>query len=159
MLFGRWISVVFRPQRASDSCRLCHYVRGATLYRDLQMLLKAFRPTVDRCARQKFYVLPCWCVNWFLSAKLRARQFLEINMSCNISFVELLMFLFGVFGGMCVDNSCNVFMILFMVLWVPIFATPCRRAVLMLWHAFLFPGLRFFPLFFFLLGGLHYFFL
>jgi hypothetical protein len=28
-----------------------------------------------------------------------------------------------------------------------------------LWHAFLFLGLRFFPLFFFLLGGLHCFFL
>jgi hypothetical protein len=41
-----------------------------------------------------------------------------------------------------------------MALWVPIFATLFRRAVLMLWHAFLFLGLRFFPLFFFLLGGL-----
>jgi hypothetical protein len=29
----------------------------------------------------------------------------------------------------------------------------------MLWHAFLFLGLRFFPLFFFLLGGLHCLFL
>jgi hypothetical protein len=28
-------------------------------------------------------------------------------------------------------------------------------AMLMLWHAFLFLGLRFFPLFFSLLGGLH----
>jgi uncharacterized membrane protein len=34
-----------------------------------------------------------------------------------------------------------------------------RRAVLTLWHAFLSLGLRFFPLFFFLLGGLHCFFL
>jgi lysophospholipid acyltransferase (LPLAT)-like uncharacterized protein len=34
-----------------------------------------------------------------------------------------------------------------------------RRAVLMLWHAFLFLGLRFFPHFFVLLGGLHCFFL
>jgi hypothetical protein len=34
-----------------------------------------------------------------------------------------------------------------------------RRAVLVLWHAFVFLGLRFFPLFFFLLGGLHCFFL
>jgi hypothetical protein len=29
-------------------------------------------------------------------------------------------------------------MVFFMVLWVPIFATLCRRAVLMLWRAFLF---------------------
>jgi uncharacterized membrane protein len=34
-----------------------------------------------------------------------------------------------------------------------------RRAVLTLWHAFLLLGLRFFPLFFFLLGALHCFFL
>jgi hypothetical protein len=33
------------------------------------------------------------------------------------------------------------------------------RAVLMLWHAFLFLGLMFFPVFFFLLDGLHLFFL
>jgi hypothetical protein len=32
-------------------------------------------------------------------------------------------------------------------------------AVLMLWHAFLFLGLEFFPSFFILLGGLCYFFL
>jgi hypothetical protein len=54
-------------------------------------------------------------------------------------------------------NSCNVFLLLFMALWVVISATLFRRAVLMLWPAFLFFGLRFFPLFFFLLGGLHYF--
>jgi hypothetical protein len=30
--------------------------------------------------------------------------------------------------------------------------------MLTLWHAFMFLGLRFFPLFFFLLGGLHCFF-
>jgi hypothetical protein len=42
---------------------------------------------------------------------------------------------------------------LFMVLWVHIFAMLCMRAVLMLWHAFLFLGLRFPPLFFFLLYG------
>jgi hypothetical protein len=61
---------------------------------------------------------------------------------------------------MCEVNSCNVYLLLFMVLlWVPISATPCRRAVLTLRHAFLFLGLRFFPLFIFLLGGLHYFFL
>jgi hypothetical protein len=64
---------------------------------------------------------------------------------CSISFVELLMFLFGVFGGMCGENLCNVFLLLFMVFWVPIiFVTICTRALLMLWHAFLFLGLRLF---------------
>jgi hypothetical protein len=56
------------------------------------------------------------------------------------------------------DNSCNVFLLLLMLLWVPISATLCMKAVLMLWHAF-FLGLRFFPLFFFLLGDLRCFFL
>jgi hypothetical protein len=69
------------------------------------------------------------------------------------------MFRFGVLGGMCDVNSRNVFLLLFMALWVPISATLFRRAVLMLWHTFLFLGLRFFPLFFFLLGGLDCFFL
>jgi hypothetical protein len=48
-----------------------------------------------------------------------------------------------------------------MVLWVLIFAMLCKRAMLMLWHAFLFLGLRhvgFFPPFSFLLGGFHFFF-
>jgi hypothetical protein len=35
-------------------------------------------------------------------------------------------------------NSCNVFLLLFMALWVPISATLFRRAVPTLWHAFLF---------------------
>jgi hypothetical protein len=78
---------------------------------------------------------------------------------CNISSVELLMFLFGVFWGMCGESSCNIFLLLFMVLWVPISAMPCRRAGLTVWHAFMFLGLRTFPLFFFLLGGLCCFFL
>jgi hypothetical protein len=60
---------------------------------------------------------------------------------------------------MCDLNSCNVFLLLFMALWVPISATLFRRAVLTLWHAFLFLGFRCFPLFFFLLGGLPCFFL
>jgi hypothetical protein len=60
---------------------------------------------------------------------------------------------------MCDVQSCNVFLLLFMALWVPISATLCRRAVLTLRHAFLFLGLRFFPRFFSLLGGLHSFFL
>jgi hypothetical protein len=53
---------------------------------------------------------------------------------------------------MCGESSCNVFLLLFMVLWVPISAMLCKRAVLMLWHAFMFLGLRLFPLFFFLLA-------
>jgi hypothetical protein len=60
---------------------------------------------------------------------------------------------------MCDVNSCNVFLLLFMALWVPISATLFRRAVLARWHAILFLGLRLFSLFFFLLGGLHCFFL
>jgi hypothetical protein len=46
-----------------------------------------------------------------------------------------------------------------MVLWVPISATLCRRAVLTLWHAFLFLGLRVIPLFLFLLDGFCFFFM
>jgi hypothetical protein len=59
---------------------------------------------------------------------------------------------------MCGESSCNVFLLLFMALWAPISATLCKRAVLMLRHAFLLLGLSFFPLFFLLLGGLHCFF-
>jgi hypothetical protein len=84
---------------------------------------------------------------------------LTIMSVCSILFVDLLMFRFGVFGGMCDGNSCNVFLLLIMALWVPISATLSKRAVLVLWHAFLFFGLRFFPIFFFLLGGLNCFFL
>jgi uncharacterized membrane protein len=46
-----------------------------------------------------------------------------------------------------------------MALWVPVSAMLFRRVALTLWHAFMFLGLKFFPLFFFLLGGLHCFFL
>jgi hypothetical protein len=67
------------------------------------------------------------------------------------------MFLFGVFGGMCDESSCKVFLLLVMALRVLISTTLFMRVVLTLWHAFLFLGLRFFPLFFFLLGGLHCF--
>jgi hypothetical protein len=63
------------------------------------------------------------------------------------------------FFGVCDVNSCNVFLLLFMVLWVRISATLCRRAVLTMWHAFMFLGLSFSPFFFFLLGGLRCFFL
>jgi hypothetical protein len=83
-----------------------------------------------------------------------------VRMVCFISFVELLLYFFGVFWGMCDDSSCNVFLLLFMGPWVPISVMLYMRAVLMLWHAFLFLGLGFFPLFlFFLLGGLCCFFL
>jgi hypothetical protein len=62
---------------------------------------------------------------------------------CNISLVEHSGFLlFGVLGGMCDVNLCNIFMRLFMALWVPICMTLFRRAMLTLWHAFL--GLGFF---------------
>jgi hypothetical protein len=68
------------------------------------------------------------------------------------SFVELLMFPFDIFWGMRGEKSGNVLVLLFMVLWVPIFAMLCKRAVLLLWHASLFLGLRhvgdFFSLFF-----------
>jgi hypothetical protein len=43
---------------------------------------------------------------------------------------------------------CNVFLLLFMVLWVPISVMLCKKAALMLWHAFMFLGLGFFPLLF-----------
>jgi hypothetical protein len=55
------------------------------------------------------------------------------------------MFLFGVFWGMCVVNSCNVFLLLFLALRAHVSAMLFRRAVLTLWHAFLFLGLRFIP--------------
>jgi hypothetical protein len=57
------------------------------------------------------------------------------------------MFLLGAFGGMCDVNSCNVFLLLFVALSVPISATLFRTAMLMLWLAFLFLGLRFFSSF------------
>jgi hypothetical protein len=59
-----------------------------------------------------------------------------------------MLFLFGVSVGMYGENSCNVFMLLFMVLWFPVSVSLCMRVVLMLWHAFLFLGLRSFPRFF-----------
>jgi hypothetical protein len=67
-----------------------------------------------------------------------------------------------IFGGMCGVSSCNVFLLQFMALWVLIFATLCRRAMLMLWHAFLSLGLGsvgFLPLSSLLLGGFQCFFL
>jgi hypothetical protein len=54
------------------------------------------------------------------------------------------------FRRFCVDvrrefmQVCNVFRLRVMVIWVPISATLCKRAMLMSWHAFLFLGLSFF---------------
>jgi hypothetical protein len=82
---------------------------------------------------------------------VRMQQFVRHGYK-NYSFVVLPLFLFGVFYWMCGENSCNG-SLFFMVLWVPIFAALCWRAVLMLWHAFLFLGLRSVG-FFSLLAGL-----
>jgi hypothetical protein len=59
-----------------------------------------------------------------------------------MGFVPLFIFLLGGFQfpplfslkhfWMCGDNSCNVFVLLFMVLWVLVFVTLCVRAVVML---------------------------
>jgi hypothetical protein len=51
------------------------------------------------------------------------------------------------------ESSCNAFLLLFMILWVLVFVTLCKREVLTLWHALMFLGLKVFPLFFFSLGG------
>jgi hypothetical protein len=42
--------------------------------------------------------------------------------ACDIFFVYLLLFPFDSFGGIYGENLCNVFLLLFMVLWVLIFA-------------------------------------
>jgi hypothetical protein len=68
----------------------------------------------------------------------------SLRSDSHIRMMQLLLLLFGDFGGMCGENSCNGFLLLFMVLRVPIPATLCKRAVLMLWHAFMFLVLRFF---------------
>jgi hypothetical protein len=81
---------------------------------------------------------------------------MKVISACNIPLVKLL-FRFDVLGGVCGEESCNVFMLLFVVLWVPIFTTLCKKAIPMLWHAFIFLGLKhvdFFPPSSFLLGGL-----
>jgi hypothetical protein len=109
--------------------------------------------------------LIAWLFWWLFDASLAwvpltvAPCAMTVMSVCIILFVDQLQFRFGVFWGMCDVNSCNVFVLLFVALEVPISATLFRRAVLMLWHAYLFLGLRFIPLFFFLLGGFHCFFL
>jgi hypothetical protein len=62
--------------------------------------------------------------------------------ACNILFVDLLLFPFECFWGMCGENSCNPFLLLLMVLWAPIFEMLSKREVPMLWNASLFLGLR-----------------
>jgi hypothetical protein len=70
------------------------------------------------------------------------------NYVCMQHFVRRTTFApFRRFWGMCDVNSCNVFLLLFMVLCVPISATLCKRVVLTLWHAFRFLGLSFFSSF------------
>jgi hypothetical protein len=54
--------------------------------------------------------------------------------------VDLLDVPFDGFWGMCGENSCNIFLLLFMVLWLHIFAMLCRRGVTMLWHVSMFLG-------------------
>jgi hypothetical protein len=87
---------------------------------------------------------------------------MTVMSACNISFVELLLVLFRRFWG---DVRREFMQRLFValhgtLLWVPIFATLCKRMVLALWHALLTFGLEIFlPLFFFLLGSLYFFFL
>jgi hypothetical protein len=71
------------------------------------------------------------------------------------------MFPFDVFGEVRLEFM-QCFLLLFMLLWVPIFVKLCKREALMLWHAFLFFGLmhvEFPPPCSFLLGGLHFLFL
>jgi hypothetical protein len=60
---------------------------------------------------------------------------------CTISFVDMLLFTFDSFGGMCGENLCTVFLLLFIVHWVPIFVMLSKRAMPKLWHASLFVGL------------------
>jgi hypothetical protein len=85
-------------------------------------------------------------------------------MKVRILVRSVLLFPFGGFWGVC-ENSCNAFLLLFvMILWVPIFAMLCRKAVPMLWHVSLFLGLcGLWGFFLFTLslstGGFHCFFL
>jgi hypothetical protein len=53
-----------------------------------------------------------------------------------------ILFLFDGFWGMCGDHLCNVFPLLFTVLWVSIFSMLWMRAEMMIWHASMFLGLR-----------------
>jgi hypothetical protein len=57
---------------------------------------------------------------------------------CQYTYVPLFRRLWGNVR----ETSCDVFLLLFMVLWVLIFAMLCKRAVPMLWHVTLFLELR-----------------
>jgi hypothetical protein len=98
------------------------------------------KSSIDTRTRKIFWGQFVASLAWVVQALVH--YVLALISACSISFVDLLIFPFDVFGGMCGDNSYNVFMVLFTVLWVPIFATPCMKAMLMLWHAFVFLGLR-----------------
>jgi hypothetical protein len=49
---------------------------------------------------------------------------------------------FQQFWGICGENSCNVCVLLFMVLWAHVFEMLCSKATPMLRHASIFLGLR-----------------
>jgi hypothetical protein len=81
--------------------------------------------------------------------------------ACKILIVDILISAFDGVWGMCGEISYNVLIPLFMVLWVPIFVMLCHRAMPMLWHAYMFLGLRhmgYVSPFSFLIGGFHFFF-
>jgi hypothetical protein len=49
-----------------------------------------------------------YCIENYHQSKSKDRR---IRYKYNLSFVELLLFLFGVLGGMCDVDSCNVFLL------------------------------------------------
>jgi hypothetical protein len=78
------------------------------------------------------------CMDAAESRSLRSHIYVRMQyVVCRSTYVH-----FRRFWGLCGEISRNVFLLLFMVLWALIFAMLCKRAVLMLWHAFLFLGLR-----------------
>jgi hypothetical protein len=92
------------------------------------------------------------CMSAAHSRSLRSDSYVRMQHCVRRSTYIPFRWFWGIFG----ENLRVVFLLLFMVLWLPIFATLYRRAVLMLWHAFLFLRLRpvgIFPPFSFLLGG------
>jgi hypothetical protein len=93
------------------------------------------------------YVCSYLCPQFFIAMFDMVPCCIPVLSVRSVLFVDLLLFRFGVLGGMCDVNSRNVFLLLFMALWVPNSATLFRRAVPMLWHAFLFLGLRVFSSF------------
>jgi hypothetical protein len=68
------------------------------------------------------------------------------------------MFTFDGFWGMCGENSCNVFLLFFMVRWVPNFEMFHKEGsadIAACLHAPLAWACRVFPPFSFLIGGFH----